>query len=210
MPPPFVGPIEALFKVTPADAAALARDLYIRSVRAYERSLNAQLEALGHEGGFRLQNREELQRLRAQAVETARGIASTYNRELAARVDAIVEAEGARGLNRRTLARRLADWDAERAGPKAEQIQRTESRRIASQAVSRWVEASRLDDQARFRVVPAESSHDDPNDRAANSGELLTREEFDGLGLPAHPNERHSGVVALPTGTTIEAPWLGG
>lgn len=210
MPAPFAGAIEQLFRVTPTDAAALARDLFGRSRAAYEKAVNAQLAAHGVEGHFALTNKSELARLRRQATETARGIAATYNADLAGKVDAVLEAEGGRGLNRRTLARRLADWDAERTRWKAPQIQATEGRRVAVQATQAFVEHSRLEDVARFQIVPAGSSHDDANDRAANSGELLRAGDPALEELPAHPHERHSAVLALPEGATIEAPWLGG
>jgi len=208
MPARFAASIEQLFHMNATDAATLATDLYQRSVRGYNRSLNAQLEALGHAPTFRLQNKAELQRLRAQAVEVARGIAETYNENLAAQVDRIVESEGRRGLNRRTLARRLADWDRERAKWKTEQIQRTESARIATQATQAFAANSRLD--ARFVLVPAASTDDDANDQAARSGRLLEADDPALTEIPAHPGERHSAVLALGAGETLDAAWLGG
>ena len=133
----FVGPVEMLFRLQPTDAAELARQLFQANRRSYEAVINAQLEALGQVPNFRLTNRDELLRLRREATESARSIADTYNRDLAARVDAVVEAERTRGLNRHTLARRLNDWDVERQGWKQEQIQRTEAARTSAARAAR-------------------------------------------------------------------------
>jgi hypothetical protein len=210
MPAPFIGAVEQLFAMTSGDAADLANRLFSSSRRAYEATVNQQLRALGREPDFRLTNSAELSRLKREAIATARGIADTYNRELTARVDQVVEAEGARGLNRRTLARRLADWDAERAVWKAEQVRTTEAARVAHDAVREFARASGLDTVARYVLLPATSDHDDPNDQAARAGTLLSDNELDALGLPAHPGERHSPALALPETLSTEALWLGG
>ena len=210
MPAAFVSAIEAIFRMHASDAADLAKELQQSSVRAYNATINAQLQALGQKPEFVLRNSAELRRLREQATETARGIAASYNADLAARVDAVLAAEGTRGLNRRTLARRLHDWDRERSAWKAPQIARTEGVRVAAQAAQAFVAHSRLEDQARFLLVPAASDHDDLNDRAAAAGRLLTATDPALLELPCHPGERHSPVMVLPTGTNLEAAWMGG
>jgi hypothetical protein len=210
VPAPFVGAVEQLFRITPDDAATLAGELFKRSRLAYERVVNAQLRALGQPETFRLTNSAELSRLKREAIATARGIAQHYNEDLARRVDQVVEAEGARGLNRRRLAKRLADWDADRAVWKAEQIRVTESARVAHDAVREFARASGLDTVARYVLLPATSDHDDPNDQAARAGALLSDNELDALGLPAHPGERHSPALALPETLSTEALWMGG
>lgn len=91
MPARFVSAVEALFSMNSTDAADLANRLYQSNVRAFNATINDQLRALGQEPSFRLTNSAELQRLKRQAIETARGIASTYNADLAAKVDAVVE-----------------------------------------------------------------------------------------------------------------------
>lgn len=211
MPAPFIGAVEQLFRLNANDTADLANRLYAANVRAFNRVVNEQLAALGQPPTFRLTNSAELKELKRQATESARSIAKTYNEALANRVDAIVAAEGARGLNRRTLAKRLADWDAGRAGWKQESIRVTEAARVAQRAITTFVEASRIDDQARYVILPNRSDHDDPNDAVARSGELLDHAAMLALGLPAHVNERHAATLALPAGgVSTEALWMGG
>lgn len=211
MPARFIGAVEQLFAMTSGDAADLANRLFQSSVRAYSATVNAQLRALGQPETFHLTNSAELQRLKREAVATARGIASTYNRQLAEKVDAIVEAEGQRGLNRRRLARHLANWDAERAVWKAESIRTTEAARVANEAVSAFVQNSRIEDVVRYVILPATSDHDDVNDQLARAGALISQQELDAAGLPAHVNERHSASVAFPTELPSEsALWMGG
>jgi hypothetical protein len=210
MPSNFVGPIELLFRMSSTEAQTLADELFKRSKLVYERTVNDQLAALSHPPDFRLTNRAELQALRREANATALAIADTYNRDLARKVDAVVEAERTRGLNRQTLARRLSDWHSERAVWKDEQIERTEAARAATRAVQEWSRNSRIEDTARFILRPAESSHDDANDVAAREGRLLTQDEVESFHLPQHPNERHVPVVALPSQVDLGAVWLGG
>lgn len=209
MPARFVGALEQIFRMTPADTADLARTLYRSKRDLYEKVINAQLEAFGEEPRFLLTNKNEQARLRRESARAARSIAETYNRDLVRRVDQVVEAEGARGLNRRTLARRLSDWERARRGWKDQQITRTEASRTATRAAQQFARASGLGDVARYRLLPAESDHDDANDLAAIEGTLMTGDDLRALGLPAHPGERHSPVLALPEGAEIEAPWMG-
>jgi hypothetical protein len=208
--PEFIGAIEQLFRVRAEDAAKLANELFSRNRRVYEATINAQLQAIGAVPDFRLTNSAELRRLKSEAIESARSIARTYNEGLAARVDAVVAAERTTGLNRGRLARRLADWEGAREPWKDSQIQRTEAARTRAGAVEAWAEGSGLATEARFVLSPASSSHDDANDAAAREGRLLTLEEVRGMSLPKHPNERHSPILAVPTGTDTSALWMGG
>lgn len=206
----FISAIETLFRMTPTDAADLATDLFKRNRLVFEATVNANLEALGQPPSFRLTNGPVLKQLKKEAEKSALSIAETYNRDLAAKVDSVVETERTSGLNRATLAKRLSDWDTERATWKASQIRQTEAVRTANIATELFVRASGMETEVRYRLTPADSTHDDANDVAAREQRLLTSSELESLGLPAHPNERHSPVIAFPKATDTSALWLGG
>jgi uncharacterized tellurite resistance protein B-like protein len=201
--------VELLFRMNRADTAALATELFQSSVRLYNSTVNAQLEALGKPASFRLTNGQELKRLKAQAIQAAASIADTYNKDLAKKVDAVVAAEGRLGLNRRTLAKRLADWDASRSEWKTRAIASAEGPRVRLRAVQAWAEASGIENEVRYRLSPGESAHDDLNDQWAREGRLLTRSELEFSGLPAHPGERHSPHLAFPAEVDVSALWDG-
>jgi len=142
----------------------------------------------------------------ALAVATQRAGRAITDINEAIRINVEWNRQHAAALN--TGTQRLADWDRERAKWKTEQIQRTESARIATQATQAFAANSRLD--ARFVLVPAASTDDDANDQAARSGRLLEADDPALTEIPAHPGERHSAVLALGAGETLDAAWLGG
>lgn len=198
-----------MFRATAQDAATLATELFQRNKRTFEATVNAQLQALEKPATFKLTNSKVLKQLKTEATVTAKGITATYNRELVNKTDAVVAAERTRGLNRATLAKRLNDWDRERSLWKSEQIRQTEAVTTANVAADLFVKASGLEAEVRYRLTPAESSHDDPNDLAAVAGDLLTSGELADMGLPAHPGERHSPVIAFPKDMDTSALWMG-
>lgn len=205
----FISAVESLFRMLPSDAKELSDELFKRNRQVFEAVVNAQLEAMGTEGGFRLTNGKVLKQLRAEANRSAKQVAATYNRDLAGRVDSVVAAERTRGLNRQTLARRLSDWDTARSPWKSQQIARTEAVNVANIATELFVQASGLETEVRYRLTPGDSDHTDENDLAAASGELVTSAELEAFQLPAHPNERHSPVIAFPRDVDRSALWMG-
>lgn len=209
-PGSFIPAVEQAFRSTPQDAAKLADELFQRNKRTFEATVNAQLEALGKPPTFRLTNGKVLKELKRDAVLTAKGIAETYNKALVARTDKVVEAERTRGLNRATLAKRLNDWDRERSVWKSEQIQRTEAAKTSLIATELFVEASGLETEIRYKLLPPDSEYRHPDDVAAIARRVLTAEELRRMDLPAHPNERHAPHLAFPRRVDRSALWLGG